>query len=424
MKKKKSFILMLVFLLITSASLSFGTYKVKAVTQFNVTNSYPVNNGSKAPIIGFIAFQFNSAVNIDSTKDILGDCTIKNYIVKQETTDNVLMLYYNNLNYNTNYTVKLNAAALKDSNGVQLSGDYNLTFTTGAEYERLSGPSRYETSVEIAKFGGNHADYVVLATGEDFPDALCAVPLATKYGAPILLTNKNELPSAVQSEITSLNPKEIFIVGGIGVISDNVKNVLQSQGIKVTRISGNDRYETSLAIAQNVNGPTNSEAFIVTGNDYPDALSIASYAGNKHIPILLTDKNQLPTSVKNYISSEGITKTYVIGGPGVVSDNVLSTLPNADRVAGNNRYETNMEVLSNFPFFYGETYFATGQSFADALSGAALAGTLNNPIILVDSSMPDDVASAIRNNKDIMKMKRILGGTGAVPDSIINRILK
>ncbi|WP_238882851.1 cell wall-binding repeat-containing protein [Clostridium sp. YIM B02551] len=423
MKKKKSFILMLVFLLITSISLSFGTYKAKAATQFNVTNSYPVNNSGKVPISGFIAFQFNSTVNIDSTKDLLGDCTIRNYIVDKETTDNVLMIYYNNLNYNSNYTVKLNAAALKDSNGVQLSGDYDLAFTTGAEYERLSGPSRYETSVAIAKYGGNHADYVVLATGEDFPDALCAAPLATKYGAPILLTSKNALPPEVQNEITSLNPKEVFIVGGAGVISDNVKNVLQSQGIKVTRISGNDRYETSLEIAKYLNS-SKPEAFVVTGNDYPDALSIASYAGNKQTPILLTDKNQLPDSVKNYISSKGITKTYVIGGSGVISDNVLSTLPNAERIAGNNRYETNMEILARFPFFYGNTFFATGLAFADALSGAALAGTLNNPIILVDSSMPDDIAGAIRDNKDMMKMKRILGGTGAVPDSLINRILK
>ncbi|MBL4931636.1 cell wall-binding repeat-containing protein [Clostridium paridis] len=237
------------------------------------------------------------------------------------------------------------------------------------------------------------------------------------------MTSKNALPPEVQNEITSLNPKEVFIVGGAGVISDNVKNVLQSQGIKVTRISGNDRYETSLEIAKYLNS-SKSEAFIVTGNDYPDALSIASYAGNKQTPILLTDKNQLPTSVKNYISNKGITKTYVIGGIGVISDNVLSTLPNAERIAGNNRYETNMEILARFPFFYGNTYFATGLAFADALSGAALAGTLNNPIILVDSSMPDDIAGAIRDNRDMMKMKRILGGTGAVPDSLINRILK
>lgn len=93
---------MLVFLLITPIGLSFGTYKAKAATQFNVTNSYPVNNSGKVPISGFIAFQFNSTVNIDSTKDLLGDCTIRNYIVDKETTDNVLMIYYNNLNYNSN----------------------------------------------------------------------------------------------------------------------------------------------------------------------------------------------------------------------------------------------------------------------------------------------------------------------------------
>jgi uncharacterized repeat protein (TIGR02543 family) len=292
-----------------------------------------------------------------------------------------------------------------------------------AEFHRLSGPSRYETSVEISKARCSHADYIVLATGEDFPDALCAAPLATKYGAPILLTLKNSLPAAIENEIDRLKPHEIFLVGGTGVISDNIKTVLQNKGIKVTRISGLDRYDTSLEVAKYVNSSI-QEAFIVTGDNYPDALSIASYAGNKQIPILLTDKNKLNDKINNYIRSKGITKTYVIGGTGVVSDNVLSSLPNAERIYGSNRYETNYKVLSRFSFSYGENYFATGESFADALSGSALAGASNNPIILVGDSMPDNIINSLKQNRDMMKMKKILGGTGAVSDSIINKIFK
>ncbi|MBL4932761.1 leucine-rich repeat protein [Clostridium paridis] len=305
------------------------------------------------------------------------------------------------------------------------AGSNSITFQalSTTEFQRLSGLSRYETSVEISKAWGSHADYIVLATGEDFPDALCAAPLATKYGAPILLTLKNSLPEAIENEIDKLKPQEVFLIGGTGVISDNIKTVLQSKGIKVTRISGVDRYDTSLEVAKYVNSPT-QEAFIVTGDNYPDALSIASYAGSKQIPILLTDKSKLNDKINNYIRNKGITKTYVIGGTGVVSDNVLSSLPNAERIYGSNRYETNYKVLSRFSFSYGDNYFATGESFADALSGSALAGVSNNPIILVGDSMPDNIVNLLKQNKDMMKFKKILGGTGAVSDTIINKIFK
>jgi Putative cell wall-binding domain len=392
--------------------------------QLIITSVFPEQGNSNVSINGYIIFRFSQNVNIDYNKDILGDCTIRNYIENKAAAGNQLELYYDNLSFNTKYNIKLNAAALIDDNGNPFTGDYYLEFTTGPEFCRLSGPTRYETSVEISKFGSPYGPYIVLATGEDFPDALCATPLATKYEAPILLTNKNSLPAAAENEIDRLKPKEAFLIGDADVISGNVENVLRSKGINTTRISGRTRYETSLEIAEFLNSPA-QEAFVVTGADYPDALSIASYAANKHIPILLTEKDKVPDGIKNYITSKGITKTYVVGGTGVISDSVLNSLPNAERIAGNNRYETNFEVLSRFNFFYGEVYFATGQDFPDALSGAAIAGAGNNPVILADDSMPDNIVGLLNQNKDLMKkMKRILGGSDVVSDSIINRIFR
>lgn len=414
-------------LLISLSQLSENTFGVEVIDigdnslPLSMTYSYPEQGNSKVSVSGYIVFQFNKFVNIDPSKDVLGDCTIKDYVKNKITYDNNLILYYDNLSYNTKYTLKLNAAAIKDISGKSLTEDFDSEFVTGAEFERLYGSSRYETSVEISKSGGSHADYVVLANGEDFPDALCASPLAVKYGAPILLTYKSSLPDVVKNEIDRLQPKEVFLVGGTGVISDNIKIVLQNQGIKVTRISGVNRYETSLEVAKYINSLSN-EVFVATGENYPDALSIAAYAGNKQIPIILTNKNKLSDKISNYISTKGINKSYVIGGTGVISDNVLKSLPNAERIAGSNRYETNYQVLARFPFVYGETYFATGKVFADALSGAALAGIFNNPIILVDNSMPDNIIDSIKQNKDIMKMKKILGGPGVVSDYIIKRI--
>jgi len=51
--------------------------------------------------------------------------------------------------------------------------------TTGSTIisHRISGDDRYST-----------ADTVIIASGENFPDALCAAPLSKQYNAPILLS--------------------------------------------------------------------------------------------------------------------------------------------------------------------------------------------------------------------------------------------
>lgn len=463
--KKKLFIFIFMFILAIGINLHYKCYEVNAITQrlinlnlipvnrainsnntiihnirssfksvnsnsigiedeslpLSMTYSYPEQGSSKIPVSGYMIFQFNKFVNIDSSKDVLGDCSIKDYITNKITYNNNLILYYDNLSYNTKYTLKLNADAIKDNSGDFLIEDFNSEFVTGLEFERVYGSSRYETSVAISKAGGLYSDYVVLANGENFPDALCAAPLAVKYGAPILLTYKSSLPVVVKNEIDRLQPKEVFLVGGTGVISDSIKTLLENNGIKVTRLSGTNRYETSLEVAKYINS-ISKEVFIATGANYPDALSIAAYAGHKQIPIILTNNNKISDKISNYISTKGINKAYVIGGTGVISDNVLKSLPNAERIGGINRYETNYQVLARFPFVYAETYFATGKVFADALSGAALAGIFNNPIILVDNSMPDNIIYSIEQNKDMMKMKKILGGTGVISDGIIKRI--
>ena len=66
----------------------------------------------------------------------------------------------------------------------------------GYEIFRFDGVDRYDTARKIAikireKGNTNAAE---LASGEDFPDALCMTPLAVKDQAPILLTKKDSIP--------------------------------------------------------------------------------------------------------------------------------------------------------------------------------------------------------------------------------------
>ena len=289
--------------------------------------------------------------------------------------------------------------------------------------QRIAGMDRYETSVNISMTGWLvSSDYAVIATGENFPDALSAATLAKKYNAPILLTTPKTLDPGVEKELARLKVKYVYIIGGTGVISQNIQNLLESKGIKCTRLSGMDRYETSAAVANEI-GTTNIKGTVVvtTGENFPDALSIAPWAASNGVPILLTDVDSLSPSILSYINKNNITNTYVIGGTGAVSDSVMSTLKNAKRIQGKDRYATNLAILNMFgsEFQFNKLYLATGNNFPDALSGSALAALTKSPIVLADVIPLQETKDYISSNISRLNDVFILGGQGVIPDSIV-----
>lgn len=303
-----------------------------------------------------------------------------------------------------------------------------LATNISPEVTRLAGNDRYLTASAIAKQGWNQSDYAILAYGGNFPDALGVAPLAKKYDAPILLTATNELQNNTEKTLKDLKVKNVIIVGGTGVISNNIESQLESMGISVERISGANRYETSVKIAQKL-GSTN-ELIVATGEDYPDALSIAPIAAIKQIPIILVPREYIPDSVKDYISSKDIDKTYVIGSSEIISDNVCNLFPNSERITGADKYARNIAINEKFvdTFSSEGVCLATGEGFADAIAGSVFAAKTGNPILLIDSDKyfihPDLVDYLNELNLSSVNPRiTCFGGTSVVPVSIINNVI-
>lgn len=295
--------------------------------------------------------------------------------------------------------------------------------STSIPMYRLAGATRYDTSAEISKNGWGQSDYAVIATGENFPDALASAPLAKKYNAPIILTNPDYLSDQSKNELKRLKVKSVFIIGGTGAISSLAEASIQSLGLETTRLAGQDRYETALKIAQEVG--TNGEILVATGDSYQDALSIAPIAAIKGDPIIISPKDTIPDSVKNFLSGKAINKTYVIGSSVEISDNVLNQFPNAERIDGQSGYERNIAVLNKFGnlFNFSKIYFATGVNFPDALAGTALAPLNSSPIILVNPSTTSSFMTLIQNKQQDIKDIYALGGEAVLPTPIINQII-
>lgn len=292
-----------------------------------------------------------------------------------------------------------------------------------AEVQRFGGADRYETSIKISQNNFETTDYIILVSGGDFPDALSAAPLSKKYNAPILLTRKDELSEEIIEEIKRLNAKEAFILGGNQIISENVEKQLTDINVNSSRIYGKDRYETSLKVAE-VLGSW-QEAFLVSGQNFPDAVSAAPIAALKGMPIILTKGKEMPEGVKSFVRENSSAMYYIVGGQEAVSDSaVINDITYYKRLEGKNRYKTNEAVIKEFlnDMAFDNTYIASGQTFPDALSGAAAAVKTSSPIVLVSKNY-DVRNSIIKENLDKILTLTVLGQKEVISDLLVNNIL-
>ncbi|NEN04581.1 hypothetical protein G3T36_01720 [Diaminobutyricibacter tongyongensis] len=158
----------------------------------------------------------------------------------------------------------------------------------------------------------------------------------------------------------------------------------------VTRLSGQSRYETAVAVSQRYS-PGVSVAFVATGADFPDALSAAAAAAQLGGPLLLTQPTQVPASVTTELGRLKPQRIYVVGGTGVVSAGVataLSRIAPTQRLAGADRYATADAIIRTAFASADHAIIATGRSFPDALAATGAAGARHAPIILVDGTQP------------------------------------
>jgi N-acetylmuramoyl-L-alanine amidase len=292
---------------------------------------------------------------------------------------------------------------------------------------RIEGATRYGTAKEIALKGwANGAETVIIANGAVFADALASAGLSAKYDAPILLTKKDTLNDETKQALQALAPSKVIIIGGTAAVSTTVENQIKTVlgNITISRIAGQDRYETSVKIAEELGNA--EEAFVVTGDKLPDAMTVASLAARKKMPIILTKKDNLPQKVSTYINDENAPKKfYVIGGPSAISNEVASKFSNSQRIAGNDRYETNAKFIETFKEEYDmdKIYLANGQNneYTDAIPGAALASKEWAPIVFVKPVLSESTKETLNNVMTPNTKVVAFGGTSAVSNESLQQ---
>ena len=159
----------------------------------------------------------------------------------------------------------------------------------------------------------------------------------------------------------------------------------------VDRLGGADRTATAVAISKAAYPGTAPVVYVVTGAGYADALSAGPAAAVEGGPLLLTAGATLPQAVADEITRLDPERIVVVGGPAAVGRDVIDALvplaPEVERVAGDTRFATSLEVAEHaFGDGAAEAYVATGRDFPDALTAGAAAGSHDAPVLLVDGT--------------------------------------
>lgn len=348
------------------------------------------------------------------------------------------------------------------TNNDQVVGQFSGTVTQYASVvKRLSGNVRYDTMgaiVEEAYPNNGSANTVIVASGDNFPDALAASGLSGKLDAPVVLTDSYQLSARADGQLARLRPNRVIVVGGPSAVSDGVvdqisERVTAPTEADVVRIAGATRRDTANEIfaqakKQHAKGQPDKDwnsdtAIIATGDNFVDALSISSLARQRSYPVFLSGQDGLDASTVKTIKNQGFTNVIIAGGFRAVPQSVVSQLKsagvagqNVHRIGGATRYQTSLQIAQYQRQFASASLkspvFATGENFPDALVGGVLAGKKSNPILLVspDTSVNTDalnwVKSASKNgysgfdpNNDFAY---VLGGLDAVSAEVSDQI--
>ncbi|NVM95577.1 cell wall-binding repeat-containing protein [Arthrobacter wenxiniae] len=314
-------------------------------------------------------------------------------------------------------------AVARNAAGASPSSAASSAVIPYAPVYRISGVDRYATSAAISRAtfaAGVNTAYI--ASGATYPDALSGAAAASSLNGPVLLATATGLPAVTRTELTRLKPQRIIVLGGTGALSGTVQAQLAQYSTNVSRLAGSDRYATSAAISKATFATGVNTAYIASGATYPDALSGAAAAGSRNGPVLLATATGLPAVIRAELSRLKPQRIILLGGTGALSGTVQAQLAqystNVSRLAGADRYATSA-VISKSTFAAGVNvaYVASGDTYPDALSGAAAAGSLNGPVLLATSA---GLPAAIQSELTRLQPKKIivLGGAGALNTTV------
>ncbi len=302
----------------------------------------------------------------------------------------------------------------------------------GFDFDRLAGLDRFETAgVVAAEAYPTGADTVIVALATNFPDALSGNYLAGAEDAPILLADTGNVPDATLAAIGDLGAEDAIVLGDTGALDDAVVDDLEAAGLAVTRIAGENRFDTAREIAEQpgdanvgLNEDGDRTAILSTGLKFPDALAAGPLATADSFPVLLSGDVALSPEAEFALLNLEIDHVILTGGTQALSLDVETALLDlgysVERIDGVDRYETARDIaekaINDLGHRTDTVDVASGEDFPDALTGGAFSGVENSTLILTNADSANvEACEFLTEHADTLISKGfIFGGTDAV----------
>ena len=197
--------------------------------------------------------------------------------------------------------------------------------TAGFEVTRHSGATRIETAIAVAQDAFPTATQVVVARAygsEDdetraFADTLATGNFAAAAQIPILFTESDQLTASTRAYLESSAVEFITVAGGTEAVSDAVlaelEAVLEAKGANggVTRLAGDNRFSTAVAMDGGLNIPTagRAERVILIDGQRPDAwasgFAAAIQSTGSAAAVVLANGEDLPAESADFLADTG-----------------------------------------------------------------------------------------------------------------------
>lgn len=296
---------------------------------------------------------------------------------------------------------------------------------------RIGGDDRYDTARKVsqAQWTSGSAGAVVLARGDQAPDALAGVPLAAHVHGPLLLTDSNTLDLRTRDEIGRVlggpdSKKTVYILGGGAAVSPAIESGLRGAGYTVVRYGGASRFDTALKIAKAF-GPT-PEVMVATGRNFPDALTAGPLGAILDAPLVLSDDRALDPDTAAFVAAhqvideigdQAVTAVHTLA----VADKTLKPLAGDDRFATANAVAAAVvRALGHAPDGAG---VANAYAFPDALTGGAFAANAHRPLLLTDPlTATPSMIGTLSDWSAALSVVDVFGGTRAVSQPVVDKI--
>ena len=204
----------------------------------------------------------------------------------------------------------------------------------------------------------------------------------------------------------------------------------QSGGdVGVERLSGSDRYETSLAVARRFvaeSGGSIDAAVVVSGRSWQDAVVAAGLAGSLDAPVLLTPKDGLTESTSSFLESAGASELVVVGDSAAVSEEALEAMRSVgsvSRVFGSDASAASVSVAQRMgtpgvmPGHGVTVIVASSTVFADAMVAGGFSARGGHPVLLTPPDSLDERVGSYVSTSGAEHVV-ILGGEAAVSGSV------